>query len=72
MSATQSKCYRNREGFRDDTDFVEVLSDGTSIVHTVRGAQNPFAHDFNGPISRGEWIEIVDPRQTPLAIGGAP
>lgn len=70
MSAITSKCYRNRTGFKDDTDFVEVLSDGTSIIHNTAGQRDYFAHDFSRPVSSGEWVE-VDPARRAHASAGA-
>ncbi len=71
MSTLTSKCYRNQTGFKDDTDFVEVLSDGTSIIHTTTGRRNHFAHDFNGCISRGEWVEVSPATRAHAAAGDA-
>lgn len=71
MSAITSKCYRNRTGFHDDTDFVEVLSDGTSIIHNTAGQRNYFAHDFRRPINSGEWFEVDPPTRAHPSAGAA-
>ncbi len=61
MSALSSKCYVNLTGFRDDTAYVEVFSDGHSIVHTRGGQKNPMACSFEHPITNGDWVEIENP-----------
>lgn len=61
MSALTSKCYVNRTGFGDDTAYVEVFSDGHSIVHTRGGQKNEVPYSFERPITSGEWSEIENP-----------
>jgi len=71
MSAITSKCYRNRAGFGDYTDFVEVLSDDTSIIHNNSGQQDHVAHDFRRPIASGDWIEVDPPGRAYAKAGVA-
>jgi len=72
MSAATSKCYVNPNGFQDNTRYVEVFSDGTATIHLTCGGRSHWtASALQGPINRGEWVEIENPSLSGSDAGGA-